>query len=501
MLARIALHQTRLATPGLGLDGKGVALGAKGLVLVPTIDRLVAWLAIYTRDRSLVDLLPSLELRVVRSPLGTQEMTVTFAAESSDRMDRVADIARLVGAFTFTGAGRHFVQYRDAAAPFGYDATELLQTDAPLALYHERFSQAYDAERSVDLRALLLRLMPRAEPDAVDEAGPRYVVAEDGLGPALVHYLVRSRVEGEVTLLEWPPESSFDDAPVRRYLVRLPEVPARMRLLLSTTPGLVTFVPAGAGVAVEAGYRHPVQLRACPVFEEAGLALVRGGGATPWIVPRLPLFGDLRSFARLELVGGEARRVDVATATRDPAVVSVALRLVPTTSPWHEVTATWIPLDKVPLLRRLAYSLPKSTLRETRVAMTARGAFLTSPRGVEAIPLGTYFTRALGDLYTPAGLDFVPRVAPEVLQQSLGAPDDCAVFVGADGRAVAVPLEAFVALETAVLEATPWDAVAAESIASALAVEPIELTLEGVGLFPLAGTAPLPADEETRGEG
>ena len=40
MLERIALHQTRLHTPGLGLDAKGVALGSKGLVLLPSIDRL-----------------------------------------------------------------------------------------------------------------------------------------------------------------------------------------------------------------------------------------------------------------------------------------------------------------------------------------------------------------------------------------------------------------------------------------------------------------------------
>jgi len=45
MLDRVAVHQTRLRTPGLGLDAKGVALGAKGLVLLPSIDRLVAFLA------------------------------------------------------------------------------------------------------------------------------------------------------------------------------------------------------------------------------------------------------------------------------------------------------------------------------------------------------------------------------------------------------------------------------------------------------------------------
>src|SRR6478736_551960 len=143
MLERIALHQTRLRTPGLGLDAKGVALGAKGLVLLPSIDRLVALLSVYTREHSLEDLMPTLEIQLVRSKLGTRELVVSFAAESSDRMDRIAETARLVGGFTFTGTSRHFVQYRDAAAPFGYDATELLSTAAVLALYNDRFTQVY----------------------------------------------------------------------------------------------------------------------------------------------------------------------------------------------------------------------------------------------------------------------------------------------------------------------------------------------------------------------
>src|SRR3954468_19097502 len=83
MLERIALHQTRLRTPGLGLEGKGVALGAKGLLLLPSLDRLVAWLSVYTREHSLEDLMPSLQIQIVKSKLGTREITLSFAAESS----------------------------------------------------------------------------------------------------------------------------------------------------------------------------------------------------------------------------------------------------------------------------------------------------------------------------------------------------------------------------------------------------------------------------------
>src|SRR4029079_9366200 len=125
-----------------------------------SIDRLVAFLALYTRQNSLADFLRTLVVEVVRSKLGAREVTVPFSGESSDRMDRVAETARLVGGFTFTGTSRHFVQYRDAAAPFGYDATQLISTDAALVLYHDRFTQVYGIDKAVGLKSLLLRLMP-----------------------------------------------------------------------------------------------------------------------------------------------------------------------------------------------------------------------------------------------------------------------------------------------------------------------------------------------------
>jgi hypothetical protein len=493
VLERIALHQTRLHTPGLGLDAKGVALGAKGLVLLPSIDRLVALLAVYTRERSLEDLMPSLAMRVVESKLGTREITLEFAAESSDRMDRLAETARLVGGFTFTGTARHFVQYRDAAAPFGYDATELLPTDAALALYHDRFSQTYDVERTIDLRSLVLRLMPRVDPSTLLAPGMRIVVAEQGLGPALVHYFVRSRVEGEVGVAEWPPESAFDDAPVRRWIFRIPELPVRMRRLMVDTPGITCFIPAGPGVAVQAGHRHPVELRACPVFDAAGLVLVRAGKAEPWTLARLPPMGALTAFARVELrtVGPEAA---AAIATTQPSAVRVPLRMAPSTAPWRKVTATWIEPTQVPLLRRLAYALPHATLAQARLAMTHLGAFVRSSAGIEAIPLGTFFVEVHPNLFIPAGYEVTPAVAPDVLSRSLAAPAGQVLFLGTDGRGVAVEQRAFGPMEEALLEAPPWEPLEAEGIDRALEEATLDLKVTSIGMRPLHGVD-APADE------
>jgi hypothetical protein len=490
MLDRIALHQTRLRTPGLGLEAKGVALGAKGLVLLPSIDRLVALLGVYTREHSLEDLMPSLGIHLVRSQLGTREITLQFAAESSDRMDRMAETARLVGGFTFTGTSRHFVQYRDAGAPFGYDASQLLATEAALALYHDKFTQTYDAERALDLRALLLRLMPHVDPSTTDEGGMRFLVAEQGLGAALIHYFVRSRVDGEVTVAEWPPATAFDEGPIRRYVLRIPDLPLRMRPLMRTTPGITTFLPAGPGVAVEIGYRHPVQLRACPVFDPAGLVLLRGRGDEPWALERLPQMGDLRAFARVELRGDDDRAVALAAATHSPEPVRVPLRVMPSTAPWRNVTATWIPTQKLPLLRRLAYALPHQTIARTTIALTKAGAFLRSASGIEAVPLGTFFVEIHPNLYIPAGYDVTPAVAPEVLYRALGAPASQLLFVTTEARALAVEASAFVSLETALIEAQPWEPAVAEAIELALEEAPIDLKLAPLGVFPLSAADP-----------
>lgn len=495
MLERIALHQTRLRTPGLGLEGKGVALGAKGLVLLPSLDRLVAWLSVYTREHSLEDLMPSLEIQIVKSKLGTREITLSFAAESADRMDRISETARLVGGFAFTGTSRHFVQYRDAAAPFGYDATQLISTDAALVLYHDRFTQIYEVKKTVALKSLLLRLMPHVDPSTVDEGGPRIIVAEQGLGPALIHYFVRSRVEGEVAVGEWPPASAFDEWPVRRYVMRIPELPKRMRPLMATTPGLTTFLPAGPGVAVEMGYRHPVALRACPVFDPSGLVLIRGRGNEPWTLEKTPQMGDIRAFARVELRPGDGQDAAIATSTGLPDPVRVPLRIVPSPARWRNVTATWLAPAELPLLRRIAYALPHETILRTRIAVTPRGAFLRSTVGIEAIPLGTFFVEIHPSLFIPAGYDVAPAVAPEVLYRALGASPSQVLFIDTGARPIAVDESAFAPLETALLEAQAWEPLTAEAIQRALDEAPVDLKLEPLGVFALSQVA-TPRDPE-----
>jgi hypothetical protein len=391
------------------------------------------------------------------------------------------------------------VQYRDGAAPFGYDVPQISPTDAAVALYHNQFSQAYEVERRVEVRSLLLRLEPHVDPATAREPGPKWICAEHGLGPALVAYLVRSQVEGEVAVGEWPPASSFDEGPVRRHLFRVPELPRRMLPLLSRTPGIAVFQPVADGAAVELGFRHPVNLRACPVFTGGGLVLFRGRGEPALELERLPALGNLSGFARVTLrMEGEAS--SVALAAGPPEVVSLSLRLVPSTEPWRSVTATWIPASELPVLRRIAYVLGPETLRRATIAVTGEGAFVRHPAGIEAIPVGEFHREIHPGLFIPAGFDPLPAVSPEVLHRAIGAPSGQVVFLRRDGRAVGIAGAAFVPLETALLEAHGWAPLAAATIESALVTDLPEVQLESPGFRPMrdvapaAGEAPAEAD-------
>jgi hypothetical protein len=83
-----------------------------------------------------------------------------------------------------------------------------------------------------------------------------------------------------------------------------------------------------------------------------------------------------------------------------------------------------------------------------------------------------------------------PAVSPEVLFQALGAPAGQVLFVTPEAHAVAVPEEAFVPLETSLLEAKPWEPIVAETIEKALDEEPLDLRLEPLGLFPMGQAEP-----------
>jgi hypothetical protein len=266
-----------------------------------------------------------------------------------------------------------------------------------------------------------------------------------------------------------------------------------MRPLLQSTPGITTFLPAGQGVAVEAGFRHPIDLRACPLFDPGGLVLLRGRGDEPWTIDRLPPMGTLASLSRVELRHGRDDAVATSAAI-ETAALRVTLRVVRSEAPWRNVTATWIPSAQLPLLRRIAYALPHATITQVRVALTDHGIFVLCPGGVESIPLGTFFAEVRPRLYVLAGHEIAPAVTPEVLSEAFQVLGSHVVFVSQDARAIAIQESAFVQLETALLDAPPWEPAVAAAIEQALEEPLVDLKTTSIGIAPLRGVDP-PARE------
>lgn len=484
MLERVALHQTRLRTPGLSLDSRGIALGSHGLLLFPSVDRLVAFFAVYTQNQTLDDLMSRLRVELLKSKLGNREVGLIFQIDASERMDSMAEVAALAGGYAFTGGGRYWVQYRDAAAPYGYDLAEVSQSQSAYLLHHTSFAQGYEVERPLDLRALFLRLSPQRDPTAGVEPGPRWLLAEWGLGGAMIQYLRRSDVAARVGLCEWPPPSALEDTPVRRYLFELPSYPARMTRMLTSTPGLRVFAPASNGAAVEVGFRHPIQLRAVPAFRGPGMVLFRGRGEPPLEIEKMPTLGTLDALARIDVMRGETGAV--AQPGADVATLRMPLRLVPSQRAPTDVSASWIEPEQLPLLRKLLYVLGNDTLRKATIAVSKQGAFLRAGKGSQLLPLGRYYRALAPTLYVPAGYETVPAVSPRVLLSAIDVPDASVVILRPDGVPWVIRESAFVSLETAILEGSAWAPLDAASLGELTGPLPrITLQIEDPGVRPL----------------
>jgi hypothetical protein len=261
-----------------------------------------------------------------------------------------------------------------------------------------------------------------------------------------------------------------------------------MRPSLGSTPGIDVFLPAGTGVAVEHRFRHPITLHGCPVFDATSLVLIHGRRAPLSIAP-LPVLADVRSLARAE-VSSSALEPQVGRHGEAPAI-RVPLRLVPSLAPPSSIAATLIPPHEIGLLRRLAYGLGSGVIRSMRIALTEIGAFLLRERGVELLPLGSFFRRLHPRIYLPSGFDVAPLVDPGVLFGALGSPADKIVFLMADSRVLALDESAFVPLDGALVAPEPVTVLPAIEIEGVLETETPSLWLEPLGLAPLRGAEPV----------
>lgn len=396
-------------------------LGQRGLLLLPTIERLVSYFRVYGDQDSIDELLPTLDIKQVKTPIGTREFVVSFAVASSYQMDRCASISKMLGGLAFTGTSRHFVKYRDAASPLGYDTDRLLPSGGDLALYHDDFSQTYETERPISFKQLVLQLTPQRVATAQDGFPPELVLAtRPGLAGAVQGYLYRNGADAAVALAEWPAKSAFDEGPRRLFLFRCENLPTRIAALMNATPGVEVYAPVGPNVAVEHGFRHPIHLPSClSVFSEGGYYLMSGTRDGVDIVTPMPDFAEIRLLSSLSIdMGKQVREPGRAGGSKEK--IHVPLHLVPVSGAWRRIRAVSIPWSRAEWLQRLVYALPPKLLRETKVHLSDERILVLGEAGVESIPLGTLLC-AMGDsILVAAGYGFLPQVTPELLVDLVG---------------------------------------------------------------------------------
>jgi hypothetical protein len=489
MLHRVAVGQPRFNLPGMMADARGAAIGRQLVARFGAIDRLVSFLRLLSAEESLDDLQPGFRIVYARSGAGTREALVSMPAASQELGEAAARAARMARGQLFTGAGKHFVQFRDAQAPLGYDVDGLVEAEGDLILYGVEQTVAYRIESELPLQKLLLRLSLVRPPGRVGALpdGPVYLTARRGLGPVLAEYLHRLGHRGEggrptgvlpvaavpaparggalgplsgepgqggeplraaAALCETAGASAFSPGSAF-WLFRIERLPARLHGLLRRTPGVELYVPVTNHVAVAAGYRHPIHLESCRAsFPADRLHLFSPRGVIE--VTPLPALAAIEDLVRILPPTPERAELRGA-APGARADLSVALRLEAGGGPGRAVAAL-IPWTQAGWLQRLVYALPPSALRAYRVALLKRGILVRAAESLEGMPFGTLLQLGAPEVLIPMGTRLVPAVSPAILAERLGAVGGAMVlFPGLAAPPLRVLAEAIVPFERRLL--------------------------------------------------
>jgi hypothetical protein len=514
MLQRVAVGQVRFNLPGLSADARGVVGGKQLAVRFAAIDRLVSFFRVLSAEQSLDDLQPGLRIAYARGAAGTREAVVLVPAGSTHLGDVVARAARLAGGQSFTGTGKHFVQFRDARAPLGYDAAGLSDEPGDLVLYGAEQVVAYRIESELPLAKLLLRLsLQRLHGETtLPPDGVLYLTARRALGPLVAEYLHRAQAasgragsphpnplpsgEGKTALrasvaLCEASEASLLAPGSAFWLFRIESVPSRMRDLLTGTPGLELFTPVNDNVVVSVGYRHPIHLEACRGSFPADrffLFSPRGEGVT--VVSPAPALVAVEDVVRIR--APRARDPERSDASPGPRPdVAVPLRLERSAEPRRRPVAALVPWQRVSWLQRLCYALPPTALRGYRVALLERGVLLLAADVLEGFPFGVLLDAAAPDVLVPLGTRVRPAVSPVLLAERVGAAGGAlVVFPGLGETPFRVPAHAIEPLDRRVLAAVELGA--AEPTSRPRYGEPlpgiaVEIQNDPLGPMPLWG--------------
>lgn len=520
LLEPVSAGQTRFRMQGLAPDARGIAVGRETLVVLPSLDRLVAFLGAYSDEASLDDLVPTMTLERVSRDGGGHALLMRCAARDGYAADRLARLAAATSGQAYTGSGSLFIRGRERDAPFGHDLLRQpsIGTDEVVAVdvdYLARY-RTLDRLDPVDLiQRLQLRPVPlplggiAGDPELSGLREMALVLVAPGLADRVLDYLWRAGANMAGFRVH------LDDDRQPSLLLRLRTPKARTLEVLHRTPGAELLVPVSSRAAVQLGYRHPLHLAsASSCFPGEEMFLFRGTARRVERLAGPPRFVDGRHLVRSEGVAAVAAVESVEVAELAPLRLELSLR--PTVSP-REPRGALIPWEQADLLRRLVYLLPPSALAESQVAVVPSGIVVITGSSVgsrgslaglgaaSVVPLGRRLCEVAPGVLVPDGFELWPRVRPQLTRDLLGLePEDHAVYLAADSPPLRLPPEGLVALDAAFLGRLSLEA--ADVVEPDLeAVEPGRLHNVTPGRFALwgfgstgsrsAGSAPaLPAE-------
>ncbi len=453
MLEHVAINQERFKTPGLRADSRGIAVGERGLIRFGTLTQVVGFFRALSEEQSLDHLLPTLRIVKARSRIQGLELLIDMAAQGSHMLDRAAAIARLLRGEVYTGRAPHFVRYRDAAAPFGYDVERLVQVREGVALYASSGPLHFSEDGEIAFRGLLLSLsLTRTR--QLEGLGTLFMRVPPGLRAATQRFLWHRDIAASVAELRREATGRFDEGETI-YLFRLEGLPSRLIPLFEGLPGVELYHARRSNVYVQRGWRHPFVLESCrKALEEDGLYFFSGVRDAVDRVQGEPTFVDIANLKSLDVQDPALRPEVEATLIGEggrvprgwsPAQVHDALHypveLIQRPGAGTGVAAVYLQTpQEMAWLKRLIYALPQTALEAYQMALTDRGVLVVNRQGVELIPIGMRLWEVFSGVLIPQGTHFSPPIGFDQLQRHLGLkPGHLYVMPHGAGGAFAVP--------------------------------------------------------------
>lgn len=439
--------------PGLFQDARGIVVSHEAAVLVHSQDQLLSFLRIVSEETSLRELLSGLHSEELRSTIGGQAFFLRVALSDSRALDRAARAAAFCGGQLSVGSGRHFVRYRDAQAPYGYDALSIhTGSDGDYAVYTPRLTQLYQRTGELQLAHLITqqRLLPRIGGlDAAlrqhDRREPLWLLVPAVLRPRLLRYLWLRRVDVGLVLPE--PTVGTD---VASSLLQVSGDLAQTPGALLGLPGVHWLLPQSDHIAVELGHTHPLNLQAFSSWfsdTQRHLFLAAPQGlvtlpASPFVPARCVVQVDAAESPPRAPAASQPDRahspspspgrlgtqlpIDLSQLTR------VRLALVQEHSPMSVPAAVHVPWSQLATLTQLAYRLPPASLASLQAVALDSGLLILGD--VSHAPLGEPYYEAAPKVLVPLGLTVVPRLPASLLRSRLSASDDAWLLLRPSAR-------------------------------------------------------------------